>query len=120
MSELPKNVDIRVLNKNPDIGWRINCLNNMVMGADGKPHIFIHPQCKWLMYNIDNLETEEGGSRPKKISSGKLRCDEKAKFLGHPIDSISYPICLYYPIKDITLKEYKGKMMDVFGNKYDE
>lgn len=113
-----QNVDIRVMNKNPDIGWRVNCWNNMIYGADKKHHVFIHPQCKYLLYNIENLETEEGGSRPKRISSGKLRSDEKAKYLGHPFDAVSYLICLYYPIKDASHKEYKGSMMDVFGGKY--
>jgi hypothetical protein len=113
------NVDIRVLNKNPDIGWRVNCWNAMVYGADKKPHVFIHPRCKYLLYNIDNLEMEEGGDRPKKISSGKLRSDEKAKYLGHPFDAVSYPICLYYPIKDISLKEFKGTIGDIYDGKYE-
>lgn len=113
------NIDVRVLNRNPDIGWRTNCWNAMMYGADKKHHVFIHPQCKYLVYNIENLEMEEGGDRPKKISSGKLRSDEKAKYLGHPFDSVSYLICLYYPIKDITVKEFKGNMLDVFGNKYE-
>jgi len=66
------NIDIRVMNKNPDIGWRINCWNTMIKDGNGSHNILIHPQCKWLLYNIDTLETEEGGSRPKRISSGKL------------------------------------------------
>ena len=53
------------------------------------------------------------------VSTGKLRTDDKAKYLVHPIDAISYPICLYYPIKDLTIKEFKGRISDVFGNKYD-
>jgi hypothetical protein len=113
-----KDVDVRVMNKNPEIGWRINCWNSMMKDANGDHRIFIHPQCKYLLYNIDTLEMEEGGNKPKKISSGKLRSDEKAKYLGHPIDACSYLVCLYYPIKDITLKGYNGKLMDVFGNKY--
>ena len=62
---------------------------------------------------------EEGGDKPKKISAGKLRSDEKAKYLSHPFDAVSYLVCLYYPIKDISVKEYKGKMMDVFDGKYE-
>lgn len=114
-----KNIEIRVMNKNPDIAWRISCYNNMIKGPDGKHHLFINPQCKYLIYNIENLETDETGNRPKKISTGKLRTDDKAKYLVHPIDAISYPICLYYPIKDLTIKEFKGRISDVFGNKYD-
>lgn len=113
------NVKLSVMNKNPDIGWRTACWNNMVYGPDNKHHLFIHPQCEWLIYNIENYEMEEGGSRPKKITTGKLRVDPRAKYLGHPFDAVSYLICLYYPIKALDVKSYSGgAMMDVFGNKY--
>lgn len=113
------NTRLSVMNKNPDIGWRTACWNNMMKGSDDKPHVFIHPQCNWLLYNIENYEMEEGGSRPKRISTGKLRVDPRAKYLGHPFDAVSYLICLYYPIKRIDLKAYDGPpALDVFGNKY--
>lgn len=114
-------LNIRVMNKNPGIEWRIACWNNMIFGPDRKHHVFIHPSCEYLLYNIENLETEPGGSRPKKISTGKIKSDEKAKFLVHPIDAVSYLICLYYPIKDVILKEYKGPpMSDAFDGKYEK
>lgn len=113
------NVDVRILPKNPDIPYRINCWNNMFYGPDKKPHIFIHPSCKYLLYNIENLEMEPGTNRPKRISTGKLKSDENAKFLGHPVDAVSYLICLYYPIKSIDLKSYTGgPMSDAFEGKY--
>mgnify|MGYP001024670929 CR=1 FL=1 len=112
-------VKLAVMNKNPDIGWRTACWNRMFLGPDNKPHVFIHPSCVWLIYNIENFEMEEGGSRPKRISTGKLRVDPRAKYLGHPFDAVSYLICLYYPIKPVDLKAYQGPpMLDVFGNKY--
>ena len=115
------NVDIRILPKNPPIPYRINCWNNMILGPDKKHHVFIHPSCKYLLYNIENLEMEPGTSRPKKISTGKLKSDDFAKFLGHPIDAVSYLVCLYYPIKDINLKEFTGEAMsDAFDGKYKE
>lgn len=115
------NIDIRILPKNPPIPYRINCWNNMVYGPDKKPHVFIHPSCKYLLYNIENLEMEPGTSRPKKISTGKLKSDDFAKFLVHPIDAVSYLICLYYPIKDVNLKEFTGEAMsDAFDGKYKE
>lgn len=113
-------VDIRVLPKNPGIPYRINCWNNMMYGADKKPHIFIHPSCKYLLYNIENLEMEPGTSRPKKISTGKLKSDDFAKYLVHPIDAVSYLICLYYPIKSIDVKSFSGgPMSDAFDGKYE-
>ena len=116
-----KNVDIRVMNKNPGIEYRIHCWNNMVYGPDKKPHVFVQKDCKYLLYNIENLTTEEGGSRPKKVSTGKLKSDAYAKYLVHPIDAVSYPICLYYPIKDINLREFGPKpMSDAFEGKYEK
>lgn len=115
------NVDIRVMNKNPGIEWRIQCWNNMVYGPDKKHHVFLAKQCKYLLYNIENLTTEEGGSRPKNPSTGKLRTDPYAKFLVHPIDAVSYPICLYFPIRDISRKEFGDKpISDVFEGKYEK
>lgn len=116
-----KKVDVRVMNKNPGIEWRISCWNNMIYGPDKKHHVFIHPSCKYLIYNIETLETEPGGSRPKKISTGKLKSDDLAKYLGHPIDAVSYLICLYYPIKDIRLSQFTGEpISDAFEGKYEK
>ena len=113
------NLSICILPKNPDIPYRINCWNNMIYGPDKKPHVFIHPSCKYLIYNIENLEIDPGTSKPKKVSGGKLRSDPFAKYLIHPIDAVSYLICLYYPIKDINLKDFGDNVMsDTFEGKY--
>lgn len=115
------NIVISIMPKNPGIEWRIQCWNNMIYGPDRKPHVFIHPSCKYLLYNIETLETEPGGSKPKKVSTGKMKSDPYAKYLIHPIDAVSYLICLYYPIKDIKLQEYKGPpMSDAFDGKYEK
>lgn len=113
-----ENIDIRVMNKNPGIEWRIQCWNNMIYGPDKEPHVFIASECKYLLYNIENLMVEEGSSKPKKVSTGKMKSDPYAKYLIHPIDAVSYLICLYYPIKDINLKTFEGKMSDTFSDKY--
>lgn len=119
-----KNLDIRIMPKNPGIEYRISCWNNMILGSDNQHHIFIHPQCKYLLYNIDNQEVEPGTSRPKRISSSKIKNDPFAKYLGHPIDAISYLVCLYFPIKAIHYDDYTNKLKsentDIFGGKYDK
>lgn len=116
------NVEVRILPKNPDIQYRINCWNNMIYGPDKKHHIFIHPSCKYLLYNIENLEVEPGTSRPKKVSGGKLRSDPFAKYLIHPIDAVSYLVCLYYPIKALHVTEFgdNNTLTDTLGDKYKE
>lgn len=111
------NLDLKVLAKNPSISYRYACWNAMMRDEKGNPHIFIHPQCKYLIYDIENLEIEEGGDKPKKISGGKIRTDPNAKYLTHPTDACSSAVCYYYPIKEKeTVTSYKGVIQDVFGN----
>ena len=119
-----KNLDIRVMPKNPGIEYRISCWNNMIEGPDKKHHIFIHPQCKYLLYNIENQEVEPGTSKPKRITSSKIKNDPYAKYLGHPIDAVSYLVCLYFPIQAIHYDKYNQQQQntntDIFGGKYDK
>lgn len=118
------NMELKVMAKNPGIEYRLSCWNSLIQGTDGKPHIFIHPQCKYLIYNIENLEVEPGTSKPKKITSSKIKADPMAKYLGHPIDAVSYLVCLYFPVKAIHLQDYnkmeEKKATDIFGGKYDK
>lgn len=119
-----KNLQLKVMAKNPGIEYRISCWNNMIQGPDGNHHIFIHPQCKYLLYNIDNQEVEPGTSKPKRISSSKIKTDPYAKYLGHPIDAVSYLVCLYFPVKAVHYDKFKDDKLkertDIFGGKYDK
>lgn len=118
------NVQVKILPKNPAIEWRLSCFNNMMCGDDGKPHIFLHPQCVKLIYNFENLELKEGTNKPKLPSSRQIQKDSRLKYLGHPIDAVSYLVCLYYPIRDKSawsdFKEQQGMETDIFGGKYDK
>lgn len=118
------NIDLRLMTKNPSIEYRISCWNFMMDTPDKKKHIFIHPQCQWLLYNIENLELDPTTNKPKKISASKIKSDPNAKFLGHPIDAVSYLVCLYFPLKAIHLNDYNqmvsNQRTDVFGGKYDK
>lgn len=119
-----ENVKLKVMAKNPGIEYRISCWNNLIKGPDGNHHIFIHPQCQYLIYNIENLEVEPGTSKPKKITASKIKSDPKAKYLGHPIDAVSYLVCLYFPVKAIHLSDFNKQVAnqktDIFGGKYDK
>ena len=111
------------MHKNPPIEWRLSCWNNMIKGPDGKHHIFIHPQCKYLLYNIENLEVQAGTSKPKLPSANAIQKDNNKKYLGHPIDAASYLVCMYYPIKEIHFQEMpdaKHIGTDIFNGKYDK
>lgn len=116
-----ENVEVRVLNHNPSIKYRLDCWNAKIKAPDNQPHIFIHPQCKWLLYNIDTLEIQPGTSKPKLPSPSAIQKDYKKKYLGHPIDAASYLVCMYYPIRLTDFKTFENKPMntDIFNGKYD-
>ena len=116
------NVSFDVGKSNPPITYRYNCWNNMMRDGNGTPHIFIHPDCKYLIYDIENLIQEEGTGKPKKPSTYQIKNDTKAKYLTHPTDACGYVAMKYYPIKkeESPTQTYNGIKKDVFGrNKYE-
>ena len=115
-------VSFDIAKHNPPISYRYNCWNNMMRDEKGNPHIFIRPECKYLIYDIENLMQEEGTGKPKKPSSSKIKTDPKAKYLTHPTDACGYIALRYYPIKQEVspVQTYNGIKRDVFGrNKYE-
>lgn len=117
-----ENIETNLSKKNPSIEWRIQCFNARMRGPDGKHKVFIHPQCVRLIYNFENLELKPGTNKPKLPSSKQIQNDNRLKYLGHPIDAVSYLVCYYHPIKSETpWQEYQelSTSDDIFGNKYD-
>jgi len=119
------NIETNLQKKNPSIEWRLSCFNARMFGPDKKHHILIHPQCVKLIFNFENLELKAGTNKPKLPSSSQITRDSKLKYLGHPIDAVSYLICYYYPIKSETpWQEYQDRecnvAVDIFGGKYDK
>lgn len=118
------NIEMALARKNPSIEWRLHCFNNRMKASDGSHKILIHPQCIRLIYNFENLELKPGTNKPKLPSGKQIQQDSRLKYLGHPIDAVSYLICYYYPISDKTpWEEYQEAQpniaTDIFGNKYD-
>ena len=107
---------------NPPINYRYNCWNRMMRDENGQPHIIIRSECKYLIYDIENLVQEEGTGKPKKPTSYQIKNDPKAKYLTHPTDACGYIAVKYYPIKkeESPTSTYQGVKKDVFGrNKYE-
>lgn len=117
-------IETALMRKNPSIEWRLQCFNAKMYGADKQHHIFIHPQCVKLIYNFENLELKPNTNKPKLPSGKQIASDSRLKYLGHPIDAVSYLVCYYYPIKSQTpWEEYQTfndtEAVDIFGGKYD-
>lgn len=119
-----RKVESELARRNPSIEWRIKCFNARIKDTSGKHKILIHPQCVKLIYNFENLEIKAGTNKPKLPSSRQIENDTRLKYLGHPIDAVSYLVCYYYPIKDTTpWEEYQDSnnlSTDIFGGKYDK
>jgi len=116
------NVKFDVGKSNPPITYRYNCWNRMMRDENGVPHIKIRPECKYLIYDIENLVQEEGTGKPKKPTSYQIKNDPKAKYLTHPTDACGYIAYRYYPIKSepSPTKTFAGIRRDVFGrDKYE-
>ena len=94
----------------------------MMRAQDGTPNIKIRPECKYLIYDIENLVQEEGTGKPKKPTTYQIKNDPKAKYLTHPTDACGYVAMKYYPIKNEkpSIQEFTKVKRDVFGrNKYE-
>lgn len=119
-----KYLELELARKNPSIEWRINCFNRRMKAPDGTHKILIHPQCIKLIYNFENLELKPGTNKPKLPSAKQIEKDNRLKYLGHPLDAVSYLVCYYYPIEDETpweaYQDNEDKPTDIFGGKYDK
>lgn len=117
------NIRLEVMAKNPSIEWRMSCFNNRLKAPDGTHKILIHPQCRWLIYNIENVELKAGTNKPKIPGSREIQRNSKAKYLIHPIDAVSYLVSFYHPVQDESpFQQFKETDIgtDVFGGKYDK
>lgn len=119
-----QNIEMALSRKNPSIEWRLHCFNTRMKNSKGEHKIFIHPQCIRLIYNFENLELKAGTNKPKLPSGKQIQRDSRLKYLGHPIDAVSYLVCYYHPISDETpWEEFQRNQFnvatDIFGGKYD-
>ena len=92
-------VKFRIRDFNPPILRRIQAFNARVCNAKGERHIFISPNCKWLLHNMYNLQFKEGTSIVDVPTLKQIKVDRESKFLEHPFDAASYLVEFFYPIK---------------------
>ncbi len=83
---------------NPSVSNRIKAFNSLVLGDDGVRRVLVHPCCKWLIYNMENLRYKPGTSLLDLPSHQMLKNDNEAKFLGHIFDALSYAAEFYWPL----------------------
>ena len=91
-------IQIDIHSHNPSVMNRVRAFNQLVLGDDGKRRVFVHPKCRWLLFNMKNLKYKEGTSRFDLPGFSQIRSDKEAKFLGHIFDAVSYIAEYYWPI----------------------
>lgn len=83
---------------NPPIGARVNAFNNQVYGDDGTRNILVHPDCRWLIYNMKNLKYKEGTSIIDEATPSQISDDNDKLYLGHIFDAVSYMVEFFKPV----------------------
>jgi hypothetical protein len=93
-----RDVKVKIRPFNPPIKNRIAAWNAKIKNTASQIGIFIDPQCKWLIYNCENLKYKEGTSLLDLPSHYQIKGNRELKFLGHPFDAASYLVDYYWPI----------------------
>lgn len=102
----PSQVKVDVRQKNPPPADRTAAWNAMVCNADGVRRVFIHPRCKWLIWNCHNLKYKEGTGQIDEPTVKDIEKDPKLKFTKHVWDAASYEVEKYDPVR-LSIKNKK-------------
>ncbi len=94
-----KDVKIQIKSFNPPVKNRIAAWNAKIKNAKGEAGIYVSPDCKRLVYNIENLKYKTGSSTLDLPSHIQIKNNRELKFLGHPFDAASYLVDFYWPIR---------------------
>lgn len=71
---------------NPPLVNRFASTNAMLKDANGIPHLFIDPKCKYLIKDLDSRYYEPGTSKPA-----------DGKYQGHICDAMDYSVWRFHP-----------------------
>jgi hypothetical protein len=80
-------IEFSVPAANPPIKARVSAMNDALADNADVHHVLIHPDCKRLIYDLENVE-EDADGLPDKGDSG----------LTHPSDAAGYAVCRIRPV----------------------
>lgn len=89
---------LNLRNFNPPVLARINAFNKQVYTDAGERNVLVHPQCKWLIYNMKNLKFKEGTSLIDEATPSQITDDNDKLYLGHIFDAVSYMVEFFKPV----------------------
>lgn len=96
-----RNVALDVNKANPYIENRVESWNAMVCNSAGVRRVKVHPRCKWLIFNCDNLKYIPGSSVIWEPTPRDIERNSKMKFVKHIWDAASYLVEKYDPARKI-------------------
>lgn len=85
-------LQFRLQKSNPLIKERLASLRGHIRNAKGVRRLFVDSSCKVLLYNFDECRNNLVNQGIKQPTQKEIEKDDKLRFIGHPIDAISYPI----------------------------
>ena len=96
------NVQFRLQKSNPLIKERLACLRGYIKNAKGVRRLFVDSSCKWLLYNFDECRNNLVNQGIKQPTQKEIEKDDNLRYIGHPIDAMSYPIWYLEKMKATT------------------
>ena len=93
------NVKFKLRDYNPPILSRVQAFNARVRNAEGKRHLFVSKNCKYILQNMYNLRYKEGTSIIDAPTIHQLKQDRDKKFMLHIFDAVSYLVEYYWRIR---------------------
>lgn len=86
---------IKYRRQHPPIADRVNCVNRMLMSAEGKIRLFVDPSCTHLINALEQTLYIEGS-----------RDIDKSANIEHCADALGYAIEIEYPLKKLKVAGY--------------
>jgi hypothetical protein len=81
---------MRVPMANPPVKFRVMTINDALLGADGKAHLKVHPDCVRLIADFEEQVTDPVDGNPDKTNQE----------LGHAGDAVGYDLIIVRPIQE--------------------
>lgn len=86
------NVITRVQKANPLIKERLAVLRGLIKNSKGERRLFVKENCKKLLYNMEECRNNLSNGGLRLPTDSEIQKDINKKYIGHPIDAISYPM----------------------------
>lgn len=96
---------------NGSIDKRVKAWNAATCDVSGVRRIKIHPRCKWLLWNIQNLYYQVGTTEIWKPHASDIKKDERLKFVGHIFDAASYLVNRYSPLEQDPQRSHRHQVL---------